>query len=203
MSHVDPWFHTPHMDRLAEQGIVFENGFVESSVCCVSRASIMMGQFNSRHGIQSFDDPLSSEQLEQSFPVLLRKAGYRTALLGKYGVGHTRAAPRELCLPAAYFDLWYGFQQGPSYWQMEDGEKRYLTSVMEEKAIRFMKETPEDQPFLLYLCLPEPHGQGGPGGPWNYRDPQFEIPAPTTPPPVPETMTEEAYSQAAGGHQKQ
>ena len=122
MSHVDPWFHTPHMDRLAEQGIAFVNGFVESSVCCVSRASIMMGQFNSRHGIQSFDDPLSSEQLEQSFPVLLRKAGYRTALLGKYGVGHTRAAPRELCLPAAYFDLWYGFQQGPSYWQMEDGE---------------------------------------------------------------------------------
>ena len=105
MGHVDSWFHTPHMDRLAKEGVVFENGFVESSVCCVSRASIMMGQFNTRHGIQSFDDPLSAEQLEQSFPVLLRKAGYRTALLGKYGVGHTRAAPMKLCLPAAYFDL--------------------------------------------------------------------------------------------------
>ena len=141
MSHVDPWFHTPNMDRLAEEGVVFENGFVDCAVCCVSRASIMMGQFNDRHGIQSFDDPLSAEQIEQSFPVLLRKAGYRTALLGKYAVGHTRAAPKELCLPAEHFDLWYGFQQSPSYAQMVDGEKRYLTTVMEEKAIQFMKET--------------------------------------------------------------
>ena len=202
MSHVDPWFHTPHMDRLAEQSIEFTNGFVESSICCVSRASIMMGQFNSRHGIQSFDDPLSAEQLEQSFPVLLRKAGYRTALLGKYGVGHTRAAKKELCLPAKYFDLWYAFQQGPSYWQMEDGEKRYLTTVMEDKAIQFMKETPKDQPFLLYLCLPEPHGQGGPGGPWNYRDPDFKIPAPTTPPPPVKTMTEGAYDRLPKAIQK-
>ncbi len=202
MSHVDPWFHTPHMDRLAEQSIEFTNGFVECSICCVSRASIMMGQFNTRHGIQSFDDPLSAEQLEQSFPVLLRKAGYRTALLGKYGVGHTRAAKKELCLPAKHFDLWYAFQQGPSYWQMEDGEKRYLTTVMEDKAIRFMKETPEDQPFLLYLCLPEPHGQGGPGGPWNYRDPDFKIPAPTTPPPSVKTMTEGAYDRLPKAIQK-
>lgn len=193
MGHVDPWFHTPHMDRLADEGVEFTNGFVECSVCCVSRASIMMGQFNSRHRIQSFDDPLSAAQLEQSFPVLLRKAGYRTALLGKYGVGHPRAAPKDLCLPAAYFDLWYGFPQSPSYAQTEDGEKRYITRVIEDKAIRFMKETPEHQPFLLYLCLPEPHGQGGPGGPWNYRDPEFNLPSPATPPPGVETMTGEAY----------
>ena len=194
MSHIDPWFHTPNMDKLASEGITFQNAYVESAVCCVSRASMMMGQFNSFHGIQSFDDPLSHEQLEQSFPVLLRKSGYRTALLGKYGVGHTRSgAPKELCLPADYFDLWYGFPQGPSYAQEVEGEKRYLTSVMEEKAIRFMKETPEDQPFLLYMCLPEPHGQGGKGGPWNYRDPDFDLPAPVGAPPKPETMTTKAY----------
>ena len=95
MSHRDPWFHTPNLDLLAEKGIVFENGFVDCSVCCVSRASIMTGQHNIRHGIQSFDDPLSPEQMEQSFPVLLRKAGYRTALLGKYAIGHPRAAPKD------------------------------------------------------------------------------------------------------------
>lgn len=195
MSHVDPWFHTPNMDRLAEEGVVFENGFVESSVCAVSRASIMLGQQNARHLIQSFDVPISAEQMEKSFPVLLRKAGYRTAMLGKFAVGHTRYAPKELCLPAEHFDLWYGFLQSPSYAQMVDGEKRYLTSVMEEKAIRFIEETPKDQPFMVYMCLPEPHGQGGPGGPWNYRDPHFEIPAPDGPPPVLETMTEAAYHQ--------
>ena len=195
MSHVDPWFYTPNMDRLASEGVVFENGFVESSVCAVSRASIMLGQQNARHLIQSFDVPISAEQMEKSFPVLLRKAGYRTAMLGKFAVGHTRYAPKELCLPADKFDLWYGFLQSPSYAQMVDGKKRYLTSVMEEKAIRFIKETPKDQPFMVYMCLPEPHGQGGPGGPWNYRDPHFEIPAPDGPPPVVETMTEAAYDQ--------
>ena len=79
--------------------------------------------------------------------------------------------------------------------QIVDGKKRYLTSVMEEKAIQFMQETPEDQPFMAYMCLPEPYGQGGKGGPWNYRDPHFEIPAPDNPAPVPETMTEEAYDK--------
>ena len=195
MSHVDPWFHTPNMDRLASEGIVFENGFVDSSVCAVSRASIMLGQHNATHLIQSFDVPISAEQIEKSFPVLLRKSGYRTAMLGKFAVGHTRHAPKELCLPADKFDLWYGFLQSPSYAQMVDGEKRYLTSVMEEKAIRFIQEAPKDQPFLVYMCLPEPHGQGGPGGSWNYRDPHFEIPAPDGPPPVVETMTEAAYDQ--------
>ena len=196
MSHVDPYFHTPNMDRLASEGVVFENGFVDSAICCVSRASIMMGQHNATHGIWNFDDPLSAEQILNSFPVLLRKAGYRTSLLGKYGVGMTRGgAPKALCLPAEHFDLWYGFSQGPSYAQIVDGKKRYLTSVMEEKAIKFMQETPEDQPFMVYMCLPEPHGQGGKGGPWNYRDPHFEIPAPDGPAQVPETMTEEAYDQ--------
>jgi len=195
ISHVDPWFHTPNIDRLAGEGVVFENGFVASSICCVSRASIMLGLHNATHLIQSFDVPISAEQIERSFPVMLRKAGYRTALLGKYGIGHTRHAPKHLCLPADKFDLWYGFLQSPSYAQTVDGKKRYLTSVMEEKAIRFMKETPADQPFMVYMCLPEPHGQGGPGGPWNSRDPDLDIPASNGPPPVLETMTEEAYAK--------
>lgn len=192
LGHVDPWFHTPNIDKLANEGINFVNGFVESSVCAVSRASTLTGQFNLRHGVQSFDTPLSEAQMQQSFPVLLRNAGYRTALLGKFGVGHPRAAPRELCLPAHHFDLWYGFPQSPSYAQMVDGEKRYMTSIIEDKSIQFMKETPADQPFLVYLCLPEPHGQGGPGSPWNFRDPDFELPAPTSPPHKPVSMTLEA-----------
>jgi len=102
---------------------------------------------------------------------------------------------RSFACPRRIFDLWYGFQQGPSYAQVVDGKKRYLTSVMEEKAIQFMKETPADQPFMVYLCLPEPHGQGGRGRPWNYRDPHFELPAPEGPPPNPETMAQEAYAR--------
>lgn len=189
---LDPYFSTPHLDRLAEAAVVFDNAFVESSVCAVSRASFFTGQHCVRHGVNSFDTPLTAEQMQRSYSGLLRRAGYRTAFLGKYGVGHTRSAPRELCLPADQFDLWYGFQQSPSYAQKVDGEKRYLTSVMEEKAIEFMRETPKDTPFLVIMCLPEPHGQSGP---WNYRDPRFEPEPAPGPPRKPQTMTPAAFER--------
>lgn len=170
MSNIDPYFSTPNIDMLATKGILFENNFVCTSVSCVSRASILTGQHSLRHGVNSFDTPLTTEQMQQTYPGLLRKVGYRTAFLGKFGIGHPRAADKELCLPADQFDLWYGFIQGVSYSQMVNGEKRYVTTVIEEKSIDFLKDTPKDQPFLLTLALPEPHGQVGP---WNYRDPDL------------------------------
>jgi len=192
MSRIDPWFSTPNMDRLAQEGVVFDNAFVTTSVCAVSRASFFTGQHSIRNGVSSFDTPLTTDQMQGSYSGLLRTAGYRTAFLGKYAIGHPRSAPRHLCLPADQFDLWYGFIQGVSYAQTVDGKKRYVTSVMEEKAIEFMRETPKDQPFLLIMCLPEPHGQVGP---WNYRDPHFKLVAPAGPPPKPETMDTAAYDR--------
>lgn len=192
-SNVDPWFSTPNIDQLASESVVFKNAFVTSSVCCASRASFFTGQHSIKNGIASFDTPLQTEQLNKSYSGVLRDAGYRTAFLGKYGIGHTRSgAPEELCLPADQFDLWYGFQQSPNYWQMVDGEKKYLTTAMEEKAIKFLKETPKDDPFLLIMCLPEPHGQSGP---WNYHDPDFTVEKPSGPAKKPETMTQEAYDR--------
>jgi arylsulfatase A-like enzyme len=186
------FFHTPNMDRLAREGVVFTESFVTTSVCCVSRASFLTGQMMSRHGVASFNTPLSRNQMDASFPVLLRNAGYRTAYLGKFGIGHTRAADRSLCLPEDRFDLWYGFLQGPSYHQKVDGKKRYLTSVMEEKALAFIGEQAGKHPFLVVMALPEPHGQAGP---WNYRDPDFSPPPPSAPPPRPATMNNESFER--------
>jgi arylsulfatase A-like enzyme len=193
MGHMEPYFHTPHTDRLAERGISFTNSFVTTAVCAVSRANILTGQHMKRHGIDNFDKPLSREQMRESFPGVLRDAGYRTAFLGKYAIGHPRSAPRELCLPEDQFDLWYGFPQDLSYSQEVDGKVRYVTTVMEEKAISFMGDKSRDEPFLLYMSLPEPHGQGGPGAPWNYQDPEFEVEPPSGPYPRPKTMTRESF----------
>jgi arylsulfatase A-like enzyme len=192
LGSVDPYFSTPNLDKLANEGVVFDNSFVTTSVCAVSRACFFTGQHSLRNGVASFDTPLTTEQLQQSYSGLLRKSGYRTAFLGKYAIGHPRSAPRELCLPADQFDLWYGFQQGVSYSQMVDGRKRYVTTVMEEKAINFMRENPKDTPFLLIMCLPEPHGQVGP---WNYRDPDFKLAPPPGSPEKPKTMNEEALER--------
>lgn len=194
LGSVEPYFHTPHTDRFAAEEIVFHNAFVTTAVCAVSRANLLTGQHMKRHRIDSFDRPLSKEQMEQSFPGLLRDAGYRTAFLGKFAIGHPRSAPQELCLPEEQFDLWYGFLQALSYSQEVDGQERYVTSVMEEKAISFMRDTGPDQPFLVIMSLPEPHGQGGKGGPWNYRDPDFELDPPAIAYPAPKTMTVEGFA---------
>jgi len=167
------------MDQLAAEGVLFERAFVTTAICCCSRASIYTGQHMRRHGIEDFEKPLSSAQWRQTFPALLRQAGYRTAFLGKLAIGSPKVS-RELSLPADQFDLWYGFPQGIAFKQVVDGQPRYLTTVMTDKAVQFLKQTRKDQPFCLILALKEPHG------PLDYFDPEFPdaYASATIPPPA-------------------
>ncbi|MES2693505.1 MAG: sulfatase-like hydrolase/transferase, partial [Verrucomicrobiota bacterium] len=177
---------TPAMDALAAKGVLFENAFATTAICCSSRASILTGQHMRRHGIEDFAKPLSAAQLQEIFPVLLRKAGYRTAFLGKYAVGSPKVDP-ALSLPAELFDLWYGFPQSIAYKQIEDGKDRYLTTVMEEKAVQFLQDAQRDQPFCLIMALKEPHG------PADYFDSEFTVTKSDAPIPRPTTLTRQAF----------
>jgi arylsulfatase A-like enzyme len=170
---------TPAMDRLAAGGVLFEKAFVTTPICCVSRASFYTGQHMRRHGVEEFQKPLSAEQWRQTFPALLRQAGYRTGFLGKFAIGWPSVS-EALALPARQFDLWYGFPQGISYKQLQDGKERYVTTVMTEKAVQFLKATTPEQPFCLIVALKEPHG------PLDYFDPEFPdaYANATIPPPV-------------------
>ena len=78
---------TPHIDRLAEEGVLFENMFVTTSICALNRASIFMGQYVSRHGIKDFRTELNRDQLNRSYLGVLKSAGYRLGFIGKWGVG--------------------------------------------------------------------------------------------------------------------
>ncbi len=174
---------TPNMDRLAAEGVLFDHMFATTAICAVSRASLLTGQHMARHGINSFEKPLTAEQWQQTYPVLLRAAGYRTAFLGKLAVGSPKTAPKELCLPADQFDLWYGFPQRLIYNQ--DG--RYLTTIIEEKATKFLREQPKDKPFLLILALKEPHA------PFDMEDPELPTNLVSGPIPRPKTLTAAAF----------
>jgi arylsulfatase A-like enzyme len=176
---------TPHLDRLAAEGVLFENAFVTTSICSVSRASLLTGQHMARHGIDDFQRPLSAEQWAATFPVLLRAAGYRTAYLGKLGIGSPGSAPRELSLPADRFDLWYGFPQLIRY----KHRGRYLTTILEEKAIAFLSKHREGAPFLLVMALKEPHGK------FDYADPDLPPGLVKLPIPEPKTMTAAAFAR--------
>ena len=177
---------TPNLDRIAAQGVLFEKAFVTTAICCSSRASIYTGQYMRRHGIEDFQKPLSAAQWQQTFPARLREAGYRTAFLGKFAIGAPQVA-RDLALPADQFDLWYGFPQSIAFQQIMDGKARYLTTVMTEKAVEFLKQTKPDQPFCLIMAFKEPHG------PRNYFDPEFKDPIAGTTIPQPTNLTRQSF----------
>ena len=179
---------TPNMDKLAAEGVLFDQMFVTTSVCWVSRASLFTGQHMARHGINT-EKPFTPEQWRQTYPMLLRAAGYRTAFLGKFAIGRPDRENKNLALPAGQFDLWYGFPQSFSFRQKADGRDRYLTTVMEEKATRFLKEQPRDKPFLLVMALKEPHG------PLDMEDPETGPGPAQSPVPRPKTLTAEAFER--------
>lgn len=174
---------TPNLDRLARRGMLFNNAFVTTAICCCNRACILTGQHMARHGIRDFITPLSAEAFDRTYPAILRNAGYRTGFLGKYAIGNPSRSSRELSLPEKKFDLWYGFDQGINFRQVIDGQPRYLTEVMTEKAIEFLQTNKADQPFCLTIAFKEPHG------PFNYFDPNAPDPYENTHIPSSPTCT--------------
>lgn len=182
-----PVLQTPAMDQLAADGVLFEQAFVTTAICCSSRASIYTGQHMRRHGIVDFEKPLSAAQWQQTFPALLRRAGYRTGFLGKFAIGSPKV-DRELALPADQFDLWYGFPQSIAFRQQEAGQDRYLTTVMTEKAMEFLGSSKPNQPFCLIVALKEPHG------PLDYFDPEFPDPYINATIPRPANLTHESFN---------
>src|SRR5688572_10060266 len=82
---------TPNIDALAADGVRFTQSFVTTSICSVSRASLFSGQYSRRHGIGDFDRAFTPQQWKESYPALLRAAGYHTGFIGKFGVGNAKA----------------------------------------------------------------------------------------------------------------
>ena len=91
-----PILKTPHIDRLAAEGVRFRNMFVTTSICAASRASILTGLYERRHRFTFKTPPLSAEHCAESYPALLKAAGYRTGFFGKFGVQVPRG-PARFC----------------------------------------------------------------------------------------------------------
>jgi arylsulfatase A-like enzyme len=152
----NPIVQTPNMDAMAYDGVRFTNAFVTTSICACSRASIFSGQWVSRHGIKDFNTPFSPEALSQTYPMLLRKAGYRIGFIGKYGVGAAKF------LPTDKYDYWRGFPgQGKYEHKDENGNYKHLTQIMGEQAAEFLQGCSTDQPFCLSISFKAPHVQDG------------------------------------------
>lgn len=153
---------TPHLDRLAGEGVRFEQARVTTSICMVSRASILTGQYMSRHGITTFGTPITPEAFAHTVPGVLRRAGYWTGHVGKYGVGQPSADD---------FDVLRAYE-GVHWITRDDGTRVHVTEQNTTDALSFLSDRPADRPFLLMLSFFAPHAED--------RAPEQYLPQPSS-----------------------
>lgn len=145
-----PYAETPNIDRLAAEGAMFTNAFHAVPLCSPNRASLLTGQYPSRHGvIDNVARSRLSHRLE-TFPQALQRAGYETAFIGKWHMGNDPT-------PRPGFDYWAGLPgQGRIVNPIlhENGElhavEGYVTDVLTDRALSFI-ERERNRPFFLFL----------------------------------------------------
>lgn len=150
---------TPNIDRIASEGAIFKNNFCTNSICGPSRAVILTGKHSHINGFRMNGNRFDGSQ--QTYPKLLQKAGYRTAMFGKW---HLHGHPQG-------FDYWNILQDQGNYYNpnfisinpetktvdttMVEG---YATDIVTEDAIRYLdKIKNNEQPFMLMVQHKAPH----------------------------------------------
>jgi arylsulfatase A-like enzyme len=140
---------TPRIDRLAQEGVHFAQARVTTSICMVSRATLLTGQYMSRHGIDAFGRAIAPDAFANTFPAVLRRAGYWAGYVGKYGVGPPRAGD---------FDFLRAYE-GTHWMTASGGERIHVTEKNARDAIDFLEARPKDQPFSLTVGFFAAHAE--------------------------------------------
>jgi arylsulfatase A-like enzyme len=144
--------NTPHLDRLATEGVRFTNAFVTNALCGPSRAVILTGKYSHINGFR--DNQNNFDGSQPTFPKMLQAAGYFTAVVGKWHLGTTPTG----------FDYWnimidQGHYYNPDFVEMGDTTRRegYATDLVTDIALQKLRDRPADKPFCLLLQQKAPH----------------------------------------------
>src|SRR4030095_4698917 len=151
---------TPHLDRLAREGALLSSVFATNSICTPSRAAILTGQYSHLNGVTMFNRLDSSRM---TVARLLQKGGYHTGMVGKWHLGSDPVGFDEWeILPGqgVYFNpVFYNATSERTY------TGRYVTDVITDLALDFLKNRPRNKPFFLMMHHKAPHR------PWEPTDP--------------------------------
>jgi arylsulfatase A-like enzyme len=189
--YADVGFHgskeiiTPNIDRIANNGVVFSEGYVSYAVCSPSRAGLITGRYQNRFGytrnilLAPKDSLMGLPLTEQTLPDVLNNVDYKTKAIGKWHLG----AHESLVPERRGFDEFFGFIIGGHRYFPEDltlndltearsqmdgyitriydngkriDTKKYLTEELSDNAVKFIEEN-SDNPFFLYLSYNAPH----------------------------------------------
>ncbi|MCU4164638.1 sulfatase family protein [Carboxylicivirga caseinilyticus] len=184
---------TPNIDRIADEGMLFNRCLVTNSICGPSRATIISGKYGHLNGFVSNEGGTRFDGSQLTFPKVLQQGGYKTGIVGKWHLGSDPTG----------FDYWevlpdQGFYYNPKF-ITPDGvheETGYVTEIITDKAIDFLNNASQsDQPFMLMVQHKAPHREWEPGP--NelslYKDVNF---------PEPETMFDTYEGRGSAAHEQ-
>jgi arylsulfatase A-like enzyme len=165
---------TPNLDRLAKEGMRFERCFAVNSICTPSRATILTGKYSHMNGVPVFNRFDGSQPTVAKY---LQAAGYYTGMIGKWHLGSDPTG----------FDKWMvlpgqGVYSDPDF-LISTGRirlKGYVTDVITDLAIDFLKNRPADRPFFLMCHHKAPHRRWEPDQKHQAMFATRTIPEPTT-----------------------
>ena len=147
-----PFIETPNLDRIARDGVHFQNAMVTTALCSPSRASILTGLYAHRHRVVDNNNPVPSDLT--FFPQYLQRAGYQTAFVGKWHMGGDSDDPQR------GFDHWVSFRGQGAYLPTAAGlnvngrqvpQRGYITDELTEYAVEWLRGRDRQRPFFLYL----------------------------------------------------
>ncbi|WP_165730753.1 sulfatase [Polaribacter sp. 20A6] len=144
---------TPNIDRIANEGVKFTNACVSNSICAPSRATILTGKHTHIHG--KVDNVFPFDESQMTFPQLMQKAGYQTAMFGKLHFGNNPKGIDEFkILPGQ------GQYYNPDF-NTNDGRitvEGYVTDIIMDMTLNWLKnDRKEDKPFMLFSMQKAPH----------------------------------------------
>ena len=167
---------TPNLDRVAQDGVKFTRSFVANSLSGPSRACMLTGKHSHKNGFTNNEHGIFNGA-QQTMPKLLQKAGYQTALIGKW---HLVSQPTG-------FDHWdilpaQGNYYNPDFYNADSSyvAKGYLTNIITDKAIHWLdEERDKSKPFALFVHHKACHRDWLPELKYlhEYEDKTFELPA--------------------------
>ena len=168
-----PEVSTPNIDKLAESGMIFTNGYASGYVCSPTRAGLMTGRYQQRFGIYTAGEGGSGMPLEETWiPMHLKQGGYVSGAFGKWHLGVTM----EYNAVNRGFDYFFGFMgrgahdyfdhnpdseekfNGPVYRndQILDNLEGYMTTLITDEAVDFIHRE-KDNPFFAYVAYNAVH----------------------------------------------